>query len=63
MTNTHIIEVFVHEDEAKDEKSLPGSWRGGPASMLRSDKVLSTRKNYSEKQAPGRGRDFLMPVQ
>jgi len=22
MTNTHIIEVFVHEDEAKDEKEL-----------------------------------------
>ena len=22
MTNTHIIEVFVHEDEAKDEKTL-----------------------------------------
>jgi riboflavin synthase len=22
MTNTHIIEVFVHEDEAKDENEL-----------------------------------------
>jgi riboflavin synthase len=22
MTNTHIIEVFVHEDEGKDEKDL-----------------------------------------
>ncbi len=22
MTNTHIIEVFVHEDEAKDEQEL-----------------------------------------
>ena len=22
MTNTHIIEVFVHEDEAKDEREL-----------------------------------------
>ena len=22
MTNTHIIEVFVHEDEGKDEKEL-----------------------------------------
>mgnify|MGYP000874610244 FL=1 len=22
MTNTHVIEVFVHEDEAEDEKTL-----------------------------------------
>jgi riboflavin synthase len=27
MTNTHIIEVFVHEDEAKDEKEL--AWLAG----------------------------------
>jgi riboflavin synthase len=27
MTNTHIIEVFVHEDEAKDEREL--AWLAG----------------------------------
>ena len=30
MTNTHIIEVFVHEDEAKDGRSLPGSGAAEP---------------------------------
>lgn len=51
MTNTHIIEVFVHEDEAKDEKEL--AWLAEKRTREHAQNVLKLlfRKEQLEREA------------
>ncbi|MBN1156018.1 riboflavin synthase [Candidatus Woesearchaeota archaeon] len=55
LTNTHVIEVFVHEDEADNEKELVGIFRDRTIKHTRNALALLIGKNELDKYA-GKGR-------
>lgn len=51
MTNTHIVEVFVHEDEAEDEKELYGVIENRVREHVQNAIDLLTNQKKLQKQA------------
>ena len=59
MTNTHIIEVFVHEDEAKDENEL--AWLAGQRTRehaVNAVKLILHPKELEREAGTGRRQGF-----
>ena len=64
MTNRHIIEVFVHEDEAKDDAEL--AWLAERRTREHAENAVNspfTPKPSQKRPAPASVRDFRMPGQ
>jgi len=63
LTNTHIIEVFVHEDEAKDGKEL--AWlaeRRTREHAVNAVLLLTRRRSWRSWPAPASGRGSRTPA-
>ena len=61
MTNTHIIEVFVHEDEAKDDREL--AWlmeQRTREHAINAVKLVLHPRDLEREAVPGSGRALRM---